>query len=411
MRLKLILKKIISNVITRNLTKTEASELLISLLEKSETAKERVSCIDSLVGLNIKTEKICKILEYCLISDDNPEVREATIKGIVKFFSGMSIKALFKWVVQKETSLRVLKAVINSLVNVNNNLSKILENKVLLRYSKIYNIVPEETKFFWDLDLILSKKPENDVLGKNLKELFTTSKSFSGIPENFFTNTYKPFYSTRNRRVHILNLGGCGLVKIPGSINLLSNLNYLNLSYNKMKSIPNSISSLFKLRSLNLAHNRLRSIPNSINSLSKLKYINLSFNPINPIPISLLKLVKQKFTQRYIWTGVIPIETPVLGLLEILTGYQLSILDKHMVFDINQEFVNAYRINDEGHITGICIYDGELNNPLISIIPEQVYNLRYLDVMVIPIKRIEFIPNCTRNLTSLKYFENRYINR
>ena len=58
MRLKLILKKIISNVKTKNLTKTDATELIISLIEKSENAEVRAACIDSLVTLNVKTEKV-----------------------------------------------------------------------------------------------------------------------------------------------------------------------------------------------------------------------------------------------------------------------------------------------------------------------------------------------------------------
>jgi len=62
MRLKLILKKIISDVITRNLTKTDATKLLISLIEKSENAKDRAACIDTLVKLNIKTEKFIRSL-------------------------------------------------------------------------------------------------------------------------------------------------------------------------------------------------------------------------------------------------------------------------------------------------------------------------------------------------------------
>ena len=411
MRLKLILNKIISKIITRNLTKTDATELLISLIERSENAKDRAMCIGSLVKLNIKSEKVYKIFEYSLISDDNPEVREAAVKGIVNNFNEESIKDLFEWVLQNENSIRVLKSVIKSLVYVNNNLSKILEKIILVRYSKIFKVIPEEAKFFWDMDLIMCKKQENAVIGRSLLELFNASTLYPGIPKNFPLNTYKPYYMTKKGRIHLLNLGGCRLEEIPDSINLLSNLNYLNLSYNKLNSMPDSIGSLSKLKYLNLTHNRLISVPNSINSLSRLKYFNLSFNPIRPIPKSLIKLVKQKFSRRYIWAGVVPTETPVLGLLEILTGYQLSIVDKHKAFGINQEFFNAYKINDKGHITGICIYDGELNIPLISIIPEQICNLKYLDIIISPINRIEFIPDCIRNLISFEDFEIRYINR
>jgi len=257
----------------------------------------------------------------------------------------------------------------------------------------------------------MCKKRENDIIGRSLKDLFNASKIFPGIPKNFPLNTYKPYFMTNKGRIYLLNLGGCGLEKIPDSIKSLSKLNYLNLSYNKLRSIPKSIGSLSKLKSLNLAHNKITTVPNFINSLSRLKYINLSFNFIKPIPKSLLTLVKQRFSQGYIWTGVVASETPVLGLLEILTGYQLSKLDKNKMFDINQEFLNAFRINDEGHITGICIFDGELNIPLMSIIPEQICILKYIEILIIPINNIEYIPNCIKNLISPRVTEMRYINR
>jgi len=47
----------------------------------------------------------------------------------------------------------------------------------------------------------------------------------------------------------------------------------------------------------------------------------------------------------------------------------------------------------------------------MSIIPEQICTLKYLEVLIIPINKIEFIPNCIRNLISPKVTEMRYINR
>jgi Leucine-rich repeat (LRR) protein len=407
----LVLKKALSNIITRNLTKTEAAELIISLIESSEKAADRVACIDSLVQLNIKNERINKFLEYTLISDTNPEVREASIKGIVNNFNEESTKKLFEWVLQNENSIYVLKSVFKSLDSFNNDLSKYLEKVILSRYSKMFNIVPEEARFFWDLDLLRFNKNKNVLIGGSLVETSNSSKLFGKIPKNFLPNTYKPYFITKNRQIYLLNLAGYDLENIPDSVNLLSNLNSLNLSFNKLGSIQDSVGLLSKLRYLNLAHNRITSVPISINSLPRLKYFNLSFNPIRSNPKSLLKLAKQKFSRRYIWSGVVPDETPILGLLEILTGFQLSKVDKHQVFDITQDFSNSYKINDEGHITGICMYDGELNTPIISIIPDQICTLKYLKTIIIPPKKIEFIPNCIRNLISFSNFETRYINR
>lgn len=411
MSFELILKNIITNLESKNLTISEAVQLLISFIEESENAKERVESINLLTILKFKTKNVYKILEYCLISDRNVEVKKAAIKGIMKIFYPDIKKRLIEWVLENERSMPVLNTIIKTFANINASLSKVYKKQILLRYSNLFNVSSEEARFLRELDLILCERQEEAEIGKKLLKFIDNSKTVSKIPKNFPPNTYKSCIKIKNKHIVLLNLSGCGLENIPHSLNLLLSLKYLNLSYNNLKSIPESIGSLLNLKYLNLAGNKLTSLPNSINSLLNLKYFNLSFNPINPIPKSLLKLVKQKFSKRYNLEGVIPSESQILGLLEILTGYHLSKLNKIRDFEIYEEFTNAYKINEEGNVTGIFIYDFELNNPIISFIPDQIYDLKHLDVIVIPIRRIEFIPNYIRNLASPKLFDIRYINR
>lgn len=75
MRLKLILKKIISDVITRNLTKTDATELLISLLEKSENANVLMQILPNL-GLRILTMRYLMLswISKRIFSDKNKDI-------------------------------------------------------------------------------------------------------------------------------------------------------------------------------------------------------------------------------------------------------------------------------------------------------------------------------------------------
>ncbi|MFX1324417.1 MAG: hypothetical protein ACFE8N_05640 [Promethearchaeota archaeon] len=411
MGLKLLLKNIVSNLASRKLTKYEAVDILISLIEESENPKDRVESINLLSNLNIKTNDIYNILEYCLVSDQNVEVKKSAIKGIMKIFNPDTTKKLFEWVLENELSVHILNTIIKSSGTFDENLSKVYEKQIILRYSNLFKLIPEEARFLRDLDLILCEGQEEAEIGKKLLEYIKNSKSISKLPKNFPPNTYKPCMKISNRHIILLNLSGCELECIPDSLKLLSNLKSLNLSYNNLSSVPESINSLLTLECLNLTGNKLTSVPKSINCLSNLLYFNLSFNPINPIPQSLLKLAKNKFSDRYILEGVIPSESHILGLLEILTGFHLSKLNKLRDFEINEEFTNTYKINEEGHITGIYMYDFELNNPIISIIPGQICDLKHLDVMVIPTRRIEFIPNYIRNIASPNIYDIRYINR
>ncbi|MFW9895481.1 MAG: leucine-rich repeat domain-containing protein [Candidatus Thorarchaeota archaeon] len=405
------IKKIIPNLPNENLSNEDAAEIIISLLEKSDDEKFRILCINTLMELNLKYEKLIKIFEECAISDSNLKVREVAIYALAKICWKKPPKRLFEWIIERENSILILKAVINSLIDKDKNLSSHLEKKLVLRYSKLFNIIPEEAKFFWDLEVKLCNEQENITIGKSLIELPYTSRILSNIPKNFLSNSYKPSYTTKHKRVHFLNLSGLGLEFIPESICLLLNLKYLNLSFNKLKNLLDSINSLSNLKYLNLSNNKLKEIPDSIKSLSKLRYLNISFNPLRKISKHLLRLVKDKISKRYIWFGVVPSEALVLGLLEILSGYKLTPLSKDKEFNFNQEFFNSFKLNEQGHVTGLSIYDNKLNMPLISVIPKQICDLKHLEILIIPIDKTEVIPDCVRKLTYFEELEHRYINR
>ena len=80
--------------------------------------------------------------------------------------------------------------------------------------------------------------------------------------------------------VHINNL----LEVFPHEICCLTNLNWLNISYNKLEFIPESISLLIHLTELNLTSNKLQIIPSEIRSLTNLNTLILQNNKLQNIP-------------------------------------------------------------------------------------------------------------------------------
>ena len=78
------------------------------------------------------------------------------------------------------------------------------------------------------------------------------------------------------------------------SIGSLSNLQYLDLSYNKLSRLPESIGNLSNLQRLFLDVNKLTSLPESIGSLSNLKELYLRNNNLTSLPESIQTLTKIK---------------------------------------------------------------------------------------------------------------------
>ena len=81
------------------------------------------------------------------------------------------------------------------------------------------------------------------------------------------------------------------ITAVPSEIIQLSNLETLDLSFNKLtsESIPVSFFSLFNLKTLNLAHNSLTSL-NHFSSLINLERLYLSHNQIKELPEDLSNL-------------------------------------------------------------------------------------------------------------------------
>jgi leucine-rich repeat protein SHOC2 len=67
-----------------------------------------------------------------------------------------------------------------------------------------------------------------------------------------------------------------GIKILPASVGEMSNLRYLDLSFNTMEKLPGSITMLFNLQTLKLSHcYLLKELPKDIDKLTNLSHLEI----------------------------------------------------------------------------------------------------------------------------------------
>jgi len=131
----------------------------------------------------------------------------------------------------------------------------------------------------------LTKIPEEVFELTNLTELNLNKNHLTSLPEAI----------TKLSQLTILKFGdskrmfwgGNQLKNIPDFIVNLSNLLWLDLSYNSLNYLPDCITKLSKLNRLSLRNNQLTNIPDSICNLSELAELDLRDNQLENVPESI----------------------------------------------------------------------------------------------------------------------------
>ncbi len=312
-------KQIYLDVKNGKLNKLEASELLISLIEGSNEAKTRKKCLEAFEKIELKTEKVFKIIENCLVSDENSLVRSVAAKAIIRNFLKNDLSSL-KWAIQHEKSPIVLKTILDLFKNIDNQKYKFLNKEIqtwIENFASIIGVVPTEAEFILDLEALFAKDGENyEIDGTTYKyyQILTDNKNSKpwleikdkhivGLSLNFYNWKFikeNPEYVDYLSRLIYrdlflssfknLNITRNEIREVPESISSLNSLEWLDLSRNNIQEIPESISTLISLKKLNLSRNKIREVPESIGSLSLLERLDLRRNKIRKIPESIKNL-------------------------------------------------------------------------------------------------------------------------
>jgi len=93
--------KIYEYVTTKKINQIEATELLTHFLEVSEEIEVRINSIMAFKVLDLKNNNVFNILESCILSDVNPEIKKAALKVIKELFPKKS-KDITHWIKNHE---------------------------------------------------------------------------------------------------------------------------------------------------------------------------------------------------------------------------------------------------------------------------------------------------------------------
>ncbi|KAG8370275.1 hypothetical protein BUALT_Bualt14G0099900 [Buddleja alternifolia] len=155
--------------------------------------------------------------------------------------------------------------------------------KTLKFFANEVNLFPGEFRNLVDLECLQVKVMAPGVSGlelsklRNLKEL-----ELSRVPPR---PSAFPVLSEIAGLKCLTRLAVChfSIRYLPPEIGCLSNLEYLDLSFNKMRNLPDEITSLNLLISLKVANNKLIELPLGLSNLQRLENLDLSNNRLSSL--------------------------------------------------------------------------------------------------------------------------------
>ena len=293
-------EKIQEEYLIGNLGRENAAELLMSLIESSRNTEIRVTSIEALEKLKFRSEKIFKTLENHLISDESAILRVTAAKYLIHNYLDDSLSAL-RWVIQHEKSPLVLKLLFDSQEKFTSPQLKIIKKDLTYwseKFSSKIGIVPQESKFFLDLEALFAT-------GKRNYEI--DPFSYKHFEELCDIKDDEPWLVIKNKHVEILNFNYFNWKFVKNNLDIVNSLSKLQdldvylcslrkYQFNELSIslIPESIGSLIQLRKLTLRRNGLKKLPISVKKLTLLKELDISYNNFDEIPevISSLNLLE-----------------------------------------------------------------------------------------------------------------------
>ena len=320
--------KIYRDLLDKKISYKDALKLYEEILNKSDVEEFRAKTIKYLGSIESEREKIYKLLENSLISDDSAIIRCASAQILTEKFIDYDISPLL-WAIDNETSVYFFKHILMTLESKKFDNTDIIKQRILIKLSNHYNLDYNNSRFILDIDYLdyLRFKAEFDDF------LTEFNLSDTEIQELIKENS---------------QLGFKGLSRIKKVEE--RQINALDLR--NLEEIPNSICKLEKLKSLEISKSKLKKLPEDCKNLEALSNLVLTNNEIDYLPIWLIKYAKDEIrTLFYTKEGVNSTEAYLLVILEVLSGHKCIIVNnpphaEHLVSV-------CYRINEEGDIVGL----------------------------------------------------------
>ena len=286
----------------KKMSKEEALNFLITILEKSENSKLRINSMRIIGNMSYKSERIFRILENSLISDEIPEIRALSSEIIFNQYIQEGLNTL-KWAIMNENSAQVLSH-FKSILNKNIKLYSVLKNALDLRMKIIasnFDINIEEVQFLLDLGIQLRTNIlitiDNQINYIYQENLMCVIKNNHITEINLISYPAIPNSIGNLKFLETLNFSCNNLFELPIEFKNLTNLKSLDLSWNEFKEIPDELINLHSLQELNISNNFITEVPEWISTLENLVYLNIKGNEIKYIPNSIESSPEIKFLQ------------------------------------------------------------------------------------------------------------------
>ena len=409
----------------KNLDKSSALSLLISILENADNLNDRLKTLEIFERLKIRNIKLFKVLENLLVSDLNENIRCEAARVLDILFLEQAYEPL-KWVMQNEKSLKCLIFFLTILGNSNSNSAR------LILLAKLYEI--KKKKYQYNLksfdsfdnksNLEISKLIINFLVISSLKikfgyvkyctnnqgmitELNLSNIDYQGIAINRLEKSLDSILALSYLKN--LDLSNNHLKLLPEEINKSNSIEVLDLSFNKLSRIPNSFTSLSNLKLLNLKSNHIRYLSKSISTLSSLHTLILRDNFLDKFPksigdlenLKLLDIHHNKFNK-------IPSEIGNLkNLIELELGWNkieylpesLKKLTKLQKLSLGRNFIKKIPpwINSLYSLKELNLYENDLHE-----LSDNLNNLSQLERLNLRNNKLNSVPECISSLYSLK---------
>ncbi len=102
---ELTVAKIYDYVTTKSMTKSEAIELLNYFIENSDNCEIRKVSILAFEVLELRSDNAYHVLESCLLSDEDPDVKNTAAKVIAQNFPKKS-ETLLRWISTHDKNMK-----------------------------------------------------------------------------------------------------------------------------------------------------------------------------------------------------------------------------------------------------------------------------------------------------------------
>ncbi len=351
---------------------------LLSLIEKSNSSFVKTRCLELIENVKLKDLNLFIKLKELILSDENKYVRIVACKILIKLFPERC-KETLNWAIENIDSAMVITNLFYTLDESKSEIFIRLKDKILERYAKIYRVNTEEARFFLDLQNISIKneKSHDRYLGKDL-DIKLGSEGGSG-----------PMWVVKR---------GSADYHVAYSVSK-GHTKGIDLNFWMVNEIPDSIKYLTKLRYIR--GSGIEKLPKSFEFLPRLRDFKLSGKGLTYIPKNIISIAKKRYSLKYLHEGVVDSEAYILGIIEMMMGYDLFKLEKQEIA-YNIGIGEFYKVDDNGHIIGIYLWS---ENGGIGVFPNVLCSLKHLKELCIPYADIQIIPECIGNITALEFLD------